>query len=211
MAISFQTLVEYVREVGLEHHDASEENKRILARLSTSTNDPVHSKMEKAVVVVILQEDGEFLQMRIGMVVEMDEVKDSRYLGALTTYFCTKNFENKIGRWCLDVRDGEVYVDWAIPVEDNDKLTFKQFERMYYGLVSSAKEAYGPIRHILATGLEKPVNAEELKKDIVFKLLAAQKFDLMTKAAAVTDLTKLLEIKRLADAGEFNGIEKMIG
>lgn len=209
MAIPFETLKSYMPEIGLAKFDADDSKGRLLAGFSAKSGDSEYHDIEVG-VVISRQEDGEFVQFRIFKLVEGEEVQASPYRDKLTTYFCKKNYENKIGRWCMDPNDGDIYVDWAIPVEDNDKLTLNQFKRVMAGLVSSTKESWAPIRRILKTGSEEKLDAAGLKKEIFFALVSSDKFDLMQKVAAISDITQLVKIKQLSDEKKFEEIETLL-
>lgn len=211
MAISIDTLKAYMPEIGLKNFDtsASERDQRLISGIGLPSGDSDYPDME-AGVVISLQENGEFVQIRLVQLIDREQVQNSTYRNELTTYFCKKNYENKIGRWCLDPADGDVYVDWAIPVEDNKELTFQQFKRVFGGLVRCLKEAWGPMRRILETGSEEKLDAEALKKDIIFILLTANLIELMQKVAAISDAKKLIEIKKLAQKKEFEKISTLI-
>ena len=123
-------------------------------------------------------------------------------------YFLQINYERKIGRWCLDPDDGDVYIDWAIAIEDNDKLTLNQVKRITNSLISSTRETWPSINRILKTGSE--LNTETLKKDILLMLMDAKQFDIMPMLGNTNNAEILAKIKILATQGNFIKIKEAL-
>lgn len=212
MAINFETLKDLMPKIGLKNFEVKDESAdrgRLLAGFELPSGDAEHPTM-RAGVSVSLQENGEFVQMRVVQVLDRDAVQASNYKTELTRYFLQKNYENKIGRWCLDSNDGDIYVDWAIPVEDNPTLTERQLQRLLSALVSCLKESWGSMRRIIETGSEVKLNADDLKKEILLALMKSNKFDLMQLLGACSDTTILVKVKALVDAGSFDEAKKLL-
>lgn len=211
MAINFETLKNFMPDIGLKNFDTTgeeEKSGRIVAGFQFDTGESDYPSV-KAGVVVSLQEDGEFIQMRLIRILDQEtKVMGSEFLPKLTQYLLKLNYENKIGRWCLDPSDGDLYVDWAIPVEDNEKVTLAQMKRMLRGLVASAREAFAPMNRILKTGSpDAPKSREDLIKDILLKLTELQQYGLIPKVAAVTDTDRLKRILGWLSAGDTKSVE----
>lgn len=212
MAISFETLKTLMPKIGLEKFEVKEESNsrgRLLSGFNLDSGDSQYPKMQ-AGVVLSLQEDGEFVQMRAVQMLDRDAVLASNYKAELARFFLQKNYENKIGRWCLDSSDGDIYIDWAIPVEDNPTLTERQLKRLLSGLVSCLKEAWGPMHRILETGSEIQLNADDLKKEILLVLMKNNKFELMQSLGACDDVTILAKVKVLVDRGSFDEAKRLL-
>lgn len=205
MAINLQTLKDLMPKIGLTNFEAKDESTtrgRLIAGFQLDSGDKEYPNL-KAGVSVSLQEDGEFVQVRIVQVIDKDAVLSSEFKPALMQFFLQKNYENKIGRWCLDSNDGDVYVDWAIAVEDNPVLTERQLQRLLSGLVSCVKEAWGPMRRILATGSDVQLNADDLIKEILLLSFKASRLDLGQAVGKCTDVNVLARVKLLIEAGKF--------
>lgn len=214
MAITFEKLKSYMPAIGLARFDATpdgDNNGRILAGFTFGTDETDYSTVN-AGVLVSLQENGEYVQIRIFKLIEAEvKVLDSKYLKEFSLYLMKANYTSKIGRWCLDSDDGDCYIDWAIGVEDNDKLTENQLKRVMMGLVSSVRGAYAPMHRILITGNANPPKPrEDLIKDILSKLVDIERFDLMSPTKAMKDTAKLLEIIELLDANNVAGVESIL-
>ena len=126
-------------------------------------------------------------------------------------YLLMQNYENKISRWCLNPSDGALHVDWAIPVEDNEKITVAQFKRMFGNLLASLRESYAPINRILKTGNpDAPKSRDELIKEILLKLTDLQQYDLIPNVVAITDLERLSRILIWLNSGDFNNVKAEI-
>ncbi len=200
--------------IGLSRFDATPEgdnNGRILAGFTFGTDETDYHTVN-AGVLVSLQENGEYVQIRIFKLIKDDvKVLESKYLKEFSLYLMKANYTSKIGRWCLDNDDGDCYIDWAIGVEDNDKLTENQLKRVMMGLVSSVRSAYAPMHRILKTGnANPPKSREDLIKDILSKLVDIERFDLMSPTKAMKDTAKLLDVIELLDANNVEGVVSIL-
>lgn len=211
MAIKFETLKNYMPEIGLtnfkDEPGKTEFEGALIAGLTLVTGDDEYKDFS-IIVVLNLEESGEFLQVRFMRFIKKETVKISPYKAELLVYLSQENYKRKIGRWCLDPEDGDVYVDWAIGIEDNDKLTLNQVLRIISALTKTAKDAWPAINRILKTGSE--VNTEELKKDILLLLVNAKQFKLIEKIGPVGSTETLEKVKKLAELKKFDEIEKIL-
>jgi hypothetical protein len=212
VAISFETLKELMPEIGLKKFDIlNEEDKEgtMLAGFSADTGDASNPELTVG-VVVSLQEQGEFVQLRVIKLIDQDKVLKSPYRSELASFFLKKNYDRKIGRWCLDPTDGDLYIDWAVAIEDNEQLTLKQIKRMFTSLVLTVKDCWIPIRNILEVGTEIKLSADDLKKEILFTLMNAKQFDLMQMLASVSDTSTLSKIQTLVSNGKFDEVKDQL-
>lgn len=211
MAIKFETLKSYMPDIGLKNFDSqpgkSENDGDLIAGFSAETSDDEYKKLSVG-VILSLQENGEFLQIRFARIIEKKIIQESLYRAELMRYFLQINYERKIGRWCLDPDDGDVYIDWAIAIEDNDKLTLNQVKRITNSLISSTRETWPSINRILKTGSE--LNTETLKKDILLMLMDAKQFDIMPMLGNTNNAEILAKIKILATQGNFIKIKEAL-
>lgn len=131
-------------------------NGHILAKIALALDEPPQTIMV-AGVVISLQEDGQYVQVRmVDLVKDKHKLLESPYLLELLTFLMGMNYVTNIGRWSYDRIDGDLYVDWGIAIEDNEELTTHQLHRIMSGLVSSIHVAYAPMMRILATGRTEP-------------------------------------------------------
>ena len=211
MAITFEKLKSYMPAIGLARFDATPEgdnNGRILAGFTFGTDETDYHTVN-AGVLVSLQENGEYVQIRIFKLIKDDvKVLESKYLKEFSLYLMKANYTSKIGRWCLDSDDGDCYIDWAIGVEDNDKLTENQLKRVMMGLVSSVRSAYAPMHRILETGNAK--SCEDLIRDILMQLSKIERYDLMPGLAAIKDTAILEEILGSLGKNDVASIESIL-
>lgn len=211
MPIKFEALKKILPEAGLKNFEIlseSENEGRVLAGFGAETGDSDYSEV-KAGVSLSLQESGEFVQIRLIKIIEKEKVTASTYRAELSEYLLLKNYENKIGRWSLDPSDGDVLLDWSIPIEDNDSLTERQLVRVFGALVMCVREAWAPMRRILETGSEKKLNADDLKKEILLLLASHHHFDLIPPVSDLSDVSRLMEVQRLVVRGDFEGVKKL--
>ena len=195
MAIKFETLKSYMPDIGLKNFDSqpgkSENDGDLIAGFSAETSDDEYKKLSVG-VILSLQENGEFLQIRFARIIEKKIIQESLYRAELMRYFLQINYERKIGRWCLDP----------------DKLTLNQVKRITNSLISSTRETWPSINRILKTGSE--LNTETLKKDILLMLMDAKQFDIMPMLGNTNNAEILAKIKILATQGNFIKIKEAL-
>jgi hypothetical protein len=80
---------------------------------------------------------------------------DHPHLTKALLMLLAENHRVKIGRFCYDLDDGEVYLDWFLPVEDGT-LTSHQLARCLKTLMVLADEAGVRLKHLLETGGDLP-------------------------------------------------------
>ncbi len=116
-------------------------------------------------LIMRLMEEGEAIYFRVPYlaVVPSDHPKLSEVMLRLMK----ENDRIKIGRFCYDPDDGEVYLDWFIPLEDG-ALTIHQLKRCIKTLMVLADEVGMCLRHLLETGEDLP---EEKKLEGMLRLL----------------------------------------
>ncbi|MCS7253580.1 MAG: hypothetical protein RMK18_06760 [Armatimonadota bacterium] len=66
-----------------------------------------------------------------------------------------ENHRIKVGRFCYDQSDGEIYLDWFMPLEDGC-LTLQQLKRCISALLHLADDLSPRLRHLLETGEDLP-------------------------------------------------------
>ena len=131
MAMSIQDVKDFLKDVGLNFQEKDEET--LLFPYSDTDID------EKILVVVKLEEDGEFLSMRTvkhldDLVAEADEEKRR----ALLDWMLFQNYRSKIGAWEYDPSDHDHHLAVSMGVEDGTP-TKKQLMRMLAVMVKSVE------------------------------------------------------------------------
>lgn len=215
MSITFKTLQSYMPAIGLPTHEATpagDNEGRILAALTFDTEDLDYKKASVG-LIFSLQENGEYLAIRLFKVIDRKEILESQYLKEFLQYVMESNYTSKIGRWCLDPTDGDFYIDWAIGIEDNEKLTENQIKRIMGALVGNVRKSYAHLHRILKTGSKNPSKSrDDLIKDILFVLAQNPKYvDLLPKVVALQDNAKLIKIAALLSEGKLREAKLMIG
>jgi len=108
-----------------------------------------------------LVENGEGLLLRVPGLAMLrgDHPFKARVLETLLT----ENHRVKIGRFCYDPSDGEVYLDWFLPLEDGT-LTPQQLKRCITALSYLSDEMTPRLRHLLETGEDLPPEESGIKE-----------------------------------------------
>jgi hypothetical protein len=119
-------------------------------------------------LIVRLTEKGEAIYFRIPYlaVVPTDHPK----LSEVMLWSMKENDRVKIGRFCYDPNDGEVYIDWFLPLEDG-VITNQQFKRYLRALMFLADEVNVRLRHLIETGEDLPSEGKRVE-DMLRRLLA---------------------------------------
>ena len=115
---------------------------------------------------VRLREDGEMFDMAARILDDNSDqlsAEGSEHTKLLMSYLLLRNYETKFGTWEFSHEDGTISFAVEIPLEDN-KLTKKQLKRIT-GLMMSAGEEAGVVKHILAHG-SLPIEGDEAAKKI---------------------------------------------
>lgn len=212
MAIPFALIKDLMSKAGLDQFEVMNEDEYegdLLAGFSTETGDSDHPTLT-AGFWVSLQEKGEFLQARVVQVVNREKVLASEHRLAFCEYLLKQNYEKKIGRWCVDFNDGDVYLDWAIPLQNNATLTDQQFFRIVHSLVACAKDCHATMMRILETGAERNLSSSELKNEILLALTKASRYDLMSLLANINAPGKLQKALNAVQARKFDDVAALL-
>lgn len=131
MAMSLQDIKDFLTDIGFNFQEKDEES--LLFPYSDSDID------EKILVLVKLQEGGEFLSMRTvkhldELVAEATEEKRR----ALLEWMLFQNYRTKIGTWEYDPTDHDHHLAVSAGIEDG-VLTKKQLMRMLAVMVKSVE------------------------------------------------------------------------
>lgn len=193
MPVKFEIIKEYMIAADMSKFQvlSEEENEgRILAGFGAESDDSEYKQIE-AGVLISLQDSGNFLQFRMFRLIDRDAVLKSSYRKEFSEYLLRKNYENRLGRWCVDDSDGDVYVDWGLPLHGSSHLSVEQFVRIVKMLAIGVHEAWAPMRRILETGNEKQLNADDLKKELLLALAVAGQYKVIELVSKVADVKKL--------------------
>ena len=158
MAVSFDELKLSLETTNLKFF-CDQEKETIL--VISSGYSGIHHLILKRV------EDGEGLLLRVhGLaIVKSDHPFKAKVLEVLLT----ENHRVKIGRFCYDPSDGEVYLDWFLPLEDGT-MTSQQLKRCIIALFHLADEMTPRLRRLLEAGEDLP--PEEIGvKGVIRRLL----------------------------------------
>ena len=184
MSISLKLIRDHLDKAGLKY-DIDEDKK--MAYLSIVAEDNELGKV-KSPVFITLQENGEFIQFRAYPdhdFLKKEAIKNSAYLPALLQHLLYLNYTRKIGRWCFDPDDGDIYLDHGLPVEDNGEVTFKQFERLRTALVRSMFEATPDLKRIIETGTALKLDADQIILEAINMAIGQKKMDLVPALAVM--------------------------
>lgn len=209
MAITLQTLRDYLNQAGIKH-DVDDDKE--MAYFMVSTDDDELGRLG-SVAFVTLQEGGEFIQVRAYLdkeKVPQEAVKNSPHQAALLKHLMHLHYRRKIGRWSFDPSDGDLYVDHGLPVEDNDKVTFKQFERVRNTVIKSALEATADIKRLVETGTAEKLDPAPIILEAINLAVSTQKMDLVTRLAtldkASLSQSSLLKLKAAVDSKDVEAL-----
>jgi ribulose 1,5-bisphosphate synthetase/thiazole synthase len=131
MAITLKEVTDFLDDVGIKYQEKDEE--RVIFPYSDDEID------EKILIVVSVQEDGEFLSMRTikhldDLVAEADEEKRR----ALLDWMLYQNYRSKVGAWEYDPSDHDHHLSVSMPIEDGT-VSKKQMMRMLAVMVKSVE------------------------------------------------------------------------
>ncbi|MFA0784232.1 hypothetical protein [Fervidibacter sacchari] len=104
-------------------------------------------------LIVKLIEEGEAIYLRIPYLAVVPA--DHPNLAKALLMLMEENDRVKVGRFCYDQNDGEIYLDWFIPLEDST-LTSQQLGRCLKSLMVLADEVGVRLKHLLETGEDLP-------------------------------------------------------
>lgn len=144
MAVTFDELKLMMEETGLKF--MSDPDREIVLAGISGLNGVYHLLLKRV-------EDGEGLLLRVpGLAtVKGDHPFKTRVLETLLS----ENHRVKVGRFCYDPSDGEIYLDWFLPLEDGC-LTPQQLKRCIGALLHLADDLSPRLRHLLETGEDLP-------------------------------------------------------
>jgi len=118
---------------------------------------------------VRLTEDGEAIYFHVPYLATVPT--DHPNLTKALLMLMAENNRVKVGRFCYDPDDGEVYLDWFIPLEDS-AMTSQQLERCLKTLMILADEVGVRLRHLLETGEDLPPTTEGGSEGILRRFLS---------------------------------------
>lgn len=107
-----------------------------------------HDELDALLVVVKLEENGEFLKV---FSPKLFMCKDSPHKAQLLQALLLTSWETKMLQWEYDPNDGEVRAMIEFPLEDA-LLTEKQFFRAFDGLIHLVHRFYPRLKKILDSG-----------------------------------------------------------
>ncbi len=142
MATSLQQIATFLekRQLKFVREDA---NNRILLPFQAEDN-------EKVVIVVVLEENGEFLKILSPSVLTYRDGPHRLVLFQAMLEIC---WETKMLQWEYDPSDGEIRAIIEFPLEDA-ALTERQFFRAFEGLLQLLNLNRPRLKTILATGVD---------------------------------------------------------
>jgi len=144
MAVTFDELKLAMEETGLKF--MTDPDKEVVIVGIHGLNGVYHLLLTRV-------EDGEGLLLRVHGLATLkgDHPFKTRVLETLLS----ENHRVKVGRFCYDPSDGEIYLDWFLPLEGSC-LTPQQLKRCVFVLLHMADEISPRLRHLLETGEDLP-------------------------------------------------------
>ena len=144
MGTSLEQISTYLEHRNLEYELREEQSLLIV---DVPTDDP-----EPLVVVVKLEEDGEFIKVFVPQVVA--GVKDHPHKTAILQTMLVISWETKMLQWEYDPSDGEIRAIIEFPLEDA-QLSERQFDRCFDGLVEMVSDwALPRLKEVMAHGYD---------------------------------------------------------
>lgn len=152
MAVTFEELKAVAEGTGLKF--VCDPEKQLLLFGSLGSDKKIYHLLVK------WAENGEALYFRIPSLTVVPQ--EHPMLGKVLTVLMTENDRVKVGRFCYDPDDGEIYLDWFLPLEDAP-VTNQQLERCLKTLFVLAEEVKGRLEHLLETGEDLPPERQGLR------------------------------------------------
>ena len=150
MATTLEQISTYLENKGWKHR-VDEAGSRILTGV-------YGENLEDFLIVIQLDEDGEFFEMFAPRV--LSGVKDHPHKTAILQTMLCISWETKMLQWEYDPSDGEIRAIIEFPLEDAT-LTERQFNRCLHSLVQLVDELALPrLQAVMETG-EDPGDIEE--------------------------------------------------
>lgn len=144
MAVSFDELKSSLETTNLKF--LCDQEKETILVVSSGCNGVYHLILRRV-------EDGEGLLLRVqGLAIARS---DHPFKAKVLETLLTENHRVKIGRFCYDPNDGEVYLDWFLPLEDGT-VTSQQLKRCIIALFHLADEMMPRLRRLLELGEDLP-------------------------------------------------------
>lgn len=153
MGTSLNQIAGYLDTKGWKYR-LDEEGSRILTGV-------YGENLEDFLIVIQLDEDGEFFEMFAPRV--LSGVKDHPYKAAILQTMLCISWETKMLQWEYDPSDGEIRAIIEFPLEDST-LTERQFNRCLHSLVQLVDELALPrLQAVMETG-EDPGDPGDLEE-----------------------------------------------
>lgn len=144
MGASLAQISTYLDHRGLKY-ELREDHSLIVVDVPTSDPEPL-------VVVVKLEEDGEFIKVFVPQVVA--GVRDHPHKTAILQTMLVISWETKMLQWEYDPSDGEIRAIIEFPLEDA-QLSERQFDRCFDGLVEMVSDwALPRLKEVMAHGYD---------------------------------------------------------
>lgn len=144
MAVTFDELKKILEATDLNFFVDSEKE---LVILGFSGCYGVHHLLLKLV------ENGEGLLFKVPGLAML--ASDHPFKAKVLETLLAENNRIKIGRFCYDPSDGEIYLDWFIPIEDGT-ITPQQLRRSFIALMHIADEMTPRLQHLMKLGEDLP-------------------------------------------------------
>ncbi|MEM9137257.1 MAG: hypothetical protein AAGB01_07905 [Cyanobacteria bacterium P01_F01_bin.42] len=144
MGASLTQISTYLDHRNLEY-ELREEQSLVIVDVPTDDLEPL-------VVVVKLEEDGEFIKVFVPQVVA--GVKDHPHKTAILQTMLVISWETKMLQWEYDPSDGEIRAIIEFPLEDA-QLSERQFDRCFDGLVEMVSDwALPRLKEVMTHGYD---------------------------------------------------------
>lgn len=135
MAITMSELVELLSDANLKFRAFSDDSGALL-------------QFPSCAVQVTITEEGEGL---LACAHSVFNVKEVPHRDAALEWIANHNYRIKVGRWGFDKSDGDVTIDYFLPIEDGS-LTSKQLARVIRTIASEARREIPTLARIAYTG-----------------------------------------------------------
>ncbi|NUM34951.1 MAG: YbjN domain-containing protein [Candidatus Brocadiae bacterium] len=110
------------------------------------------------VILVRLEENGEFLQFRT---LNFYQYRDGKYKEGILQLLCEVNYQRKLVKFGYDKEDGEINACVDIPIEDSN-FTSTQFFRSMAALLEALDETRTRVTFLLETGKDPGARPSKL-------------------------------------------------
>lgn len=218
MAITLESLKKILDEKGLKYKMPDEvDSSRPILYTGWDAEDAEVGKFDVYVVIYLEESTNsgfEFMQIRAvkladGLEKKFHQLEPAKYK-ALLEYMAYENYTNKIGTWCYDPSDGDLYLGASLPIEDGN-ITSKQLLRYLSVMVSVAKVGYRDLRRIYKHGDAKTALmgiSTDLIVSLTLKLASAGRADLAGKLSQFKGDSEVLG--KAIDAKNWHEVEALL-